>query len=89
MVFVRIWENCRDWPPGQSYREAAQKRTVEYAGLYPVADRSRCPVIARPLGAVAIPSPGEKVAERSEVGSGMRAEMLDAVYVSSLLKFRL
>ena len=28
-------EKCRDWPPGQSYREAAQKgRTVEDAGPY-------------------------------------------------------
>ena len=47
---------------------------------------SKFPFIAQFAAAYRIPSPGEKVAERSEVGCGMREIMLDRVQHEDLLK---
>ena len=47
---------CRDWPPGQSYREAERKRIIGDAGPY----ENRHQAVSLPPQA-AMPSPGEKV----------------------------
>ena len=80
---------CRDWPPGQSCREAARRRTVGDAGPYKDAEQkdrrdagpyeNRQQAVFLPPQA-AMPSPGEKVARRA--GSGMRATKPDVVHAA-------
>ena len=56
---------CRDWPPGQSCRTAAQKRrTVEDAGPYKDVPHFRFPVIptkAQPRGGIRSLLPGKRI----------------------------